>query len=610
MQQRTPSSTGLKMDPIKFEVMRNAFEAAADEMGSALRKAAYSTNIKTRADFSCALFDGELRIIAQSFSQPVHLASMSRMIPLAIRHFGVEKLEPGDVVIANHPYHGGVHLNDVAMIAPFFSGRKIAGYAATIAHQVDIGGMAPGGYCMSTDLFQEGIIIPPIRLVSRGQVVEDVFNLIRENIRTPKQMAGDFRAQIGASLLGQQRMAAILQKFGDETVRASVEELLDYTERWARREIADVIPEGTYFDECYLDDDGTTGQPIKLCLAATVQDGTVAFDLAGSDLQRPSPMNATLTQSFSPLAYLVKCLIDPGVPTNAGFYRLIRVTAPLGTVVNCQPPVGVVGGWEVTLRYCDLGFRMFSSALPQRVMASAKSSMIHAALGGRNPRDGSYYTFIETVAGGYGARPTKDGMDAVQSHVQNTENAAIEETENNLPFLITRYELIADSEGSGRFRGGLGVRRDWWFPDHEVTFTLLCENCKNAPWGLFGGGPGASSRFVVNPDAEATQVPAKATLHLAANDVISYRTPGGGGYGPALQRDPEAVLWDVINGKVSLQRARDVYGVVIDLARRTVVQAETNALRQRLAEAAEGHESEAVRVLTQISERHSRGRAV
>lgn len=579
---KSTNAGGLKMDPIKFEVMRNAFDAAADEMGSALRKAAYSTNIKTRADFSCALFDRELRIIAQSFSQPVHLASMSRMVPMAIQHFGVEKLEPGDVIIANHPYYGGVHLNDVAMIAPFFSGDRIAGYAATIAHHVDTGGMAPGGYCMSTDLYQEGIIIPPIRIVSRGKVVDDIFNLIRENIRTPKQMAGDFRAQIGAAMLGQQRLAAILAKFGDETVQTFVEELLDYTERWARREIAR-LPEGEYYDECYLDDDGTTGEPIKLCLAATVKDGTIAFDLTGSDLQRPSPMNATLTQSFSPLAYVIKCLIDPDVPTNAGFYRLISVTAPLGTVVNCQPPVGVVGGWEVTIRYCDLGFRMFSEALPQRVMASAKSSNIHAALGGRNPRDGSYYTFMESVAGGYGARPTKDGIDAVQAHFQNTENSAIEETENNLPFLVTRYELINDSEGPGRFRGGLGVRRDWKFPDHEVTFTILCENAKNAPWGLFGGGPGASSRFVRNPDGDAAPLPSKVTVRLAAGDVISYRTPGGGGYGPALERNPQAVLRDVINGKVSLERAGDVYGVVIDLAQRKVMEDATVDRRRQLA---------------------------
>jgi N-methylhydantoinase B len=396
-------------------------------------------------------------------------------------------------------------------------------------------------------------------------------------------MAGDFRAQIGATLLGQQRMADILEKFGAEAVARFVDELIAYTERWARAEIAR-LPEGDYADECFLDDDGTTGEPIKLCLKATVKGGEVAFDLTGSDTQRPSPMNATLTQTFSPLAYVIKCLIDPRVPTNDGFYRLIRVTAPPGTVVHAQPPVGVVGGWEVTMRLCDLGFRMFSQALPGRVMASTKSSNIHVALGGKNPRDGGYYTFMESICGGYGARPTKDGLDAVQAHFQNTENSAIEETENNLPFYITRYELIPDSEGPGRFRGGLGVRRDWHFPDHGVTFTILCENSKNAPWGLFGGGSGAPSRHVRNPDGEAQELPSKCTLRLAPGDTMSYRTPGGGGYGPALERDPAAVLRDVIDGKVSVQRARDVYGVVIDLGRRAVDEAATAARRARMAQ--------------------------
>jgi N-methylhydantoinase B len=570
----------MKMDPIRFEVLRNAFEAAADEMGLALRRAAYSTNIKTRADFSCALFDADLRLIAQSFSQPVHLGSMSRMVPTAVRRFGPERLEPGDAIVMNHPYLGGVHLNDVAVIAPLFAAGRIAAYAAAIAHHVDIGGMAPGGYCMSTDLYQEGIIIPPIRIVSRGQMVEDVFNLLRENIRTPKQMAGDFRAQVGATLLGQQRMGEILDRFGADTVAAFVDELIDYTERWAQTEIAK-LPEGDYADECFLDDDGTTGRPIRLCLRARVAGGTVAFDLSGSDAQRAAPMNATLTQSFSPLAYVIKCLIDPRVPTNDGFYRLISVTAPPGTVVNARPPVGVVGGWEVAMRYCDLCFRMFSRALPDRVMASAKGSIIHMAVGGRDPRDGGYYTFMETLGGGYGARPTRDGLDAVQAHFQNTENAAIEETENNLPFLITRYELVADSEGPGRFRGGLGLRRDWQFPDHEVTFTLLADNSKNAPWGLFGGGPGAPGRHVLNPDGEGRELPSKKTLRLNAGDVVSYRTPGGGGYGPALERDPQAVLGDVLDGKVSLSRAREVYGVVIDPDRREVDAAATEALRRQ-----------------------------
>ena len=559
----------LGMDPIQFEVIRSAFDAAADEMGAALRKAAYSTNIKTRADFSCALFDAKLRLIAQSFSQPVHLASMSRMIPSAVRQYGPENLEPGDALVMNHPYLGGVHLNDIAIIAPFFGGEKLQGFVAAVAHHVDIGGYAPGGYCISTELYQEGIILPPAKLVSRGKIVDDLFRVILANIRSPRQSGGDFRAQIAASLLGQRRMGEIILKFGSPTVETFVDELIDYTERWSRKEIA-ALPEGTYRSECLLDDDGITDEPIRLVVKATIRQGRVSFDLTGSDPQRSSPMNATLTQTYSPLAYVIKCLIDPNVPTNEGFYRLIDVTAPEGTVVNAQAPVGVVGGWEVAMRLCDLTFRAFADAMPTRVMASTKSINCHMACGGRDPRGGEYYTFIETMAGGYGARPTKDGMDAVQSHIQNTENSAIEETENNYPFMITRYELIPDSEGPGRYRGGLGVRRDWAFPDHNATLTVFSDNRKFAPWGLFGGGSGAPSKYILNPDGENRELPSKITLQLPPDSVISYRTLGGGGYGPVSERDPAAVLEDVINGKVTKARAEQVYGVVIDTEKRCV----------------------------------------
>ena len=572
---------GLTMDPIAFEVLRSAFDAAADEMGVALRKAAYSTNIKTRADFSCALFDADLRLIAQSFSQPVHLASMSRMVPSAIGQYGVDSLAPGDAVVMNDSHSGGVHLNDVGVIAPLFVGDRIQGYAATIAHHTDIGGYAPGGYCISTEIYQEGIIIPPSKLVSRGQINRDVFDLIVRNIRAPRQMAGDFRAQIAASLLGQKRMGAILEKFGEETVARFIDELIGYTERWARKEIG-ALPEGTYRAEGYLDDDGITDEPIRLVLQAEIKGGRVAFDLTGTDAQRNSPMNATLTQTYSPLAYVIKCLIDPDVPTNLGFYKLIDLTAPEGTVVNAQRPVGVVGGWEIAMRLCDLAFRAFSQAMPDKVMASTKSTNCHMACGGFDPRRGEHYAFIETLAGGYGGRPTLDGMDAVQSHIQNTENSAVEETENHYPFMITRYELIEDSEGAGRFRGGLGVRRDWKFCDHEVTLTIFSDNRKFAPWGLFGGGAGSASKYILDPDGEAIEQPSKITLKLPAGSVISYRTPGGGGYGPALERAPDQVLGDVIDGKITCARARQVYGVVIDRDKGLVDLEATEKLRARL----------------------------
>lgn len=568
-----------QMDPVRFEVMRSAFVAAADEMGLALRKAAYSTNIKTRADFSCALFDRKLRLIAQSFSQPVHLASMSRMVPNALRQYGLENLGPGDSIVMNDAYRGGVHLNDVAIIAPCYVEDQLLGFAATVAHHTDIGGYAPGGYCISTEIYQEGIIIPPVKLVSRGEIVPDVFNLVLANIRAPRQTAGDFRAQIAASLLGQRRIREVVDRFGAEATQVFVDRLIDYTERWSRAEIQK-LPEGEYSSECWLDDDGVTDEPIRLAVSVRIHDGRVSFDLTGCDPQRASPMNATLTQTYSPLAYVIKCLIDPNVPTNEGFYRLIDVHAPEATVVNAQRPVGVVGGWEVAMRLCDLTFRALSPAMPERVMASTKSVNCHMACGGLDPRNGEYYAFIETIAGGYGGRPGKDGLDAVQAHMQNTENSAVEETENNYPFMITRYELIPDSEGPGKYRGGLGVRRDWQFRDHEATLTVFSDNRKFAPWGLFGGGDASPSRYILNPDQKCRDLPSKITLKLAPNDTISYRTPGGGGFGPADERDPEQVLDDVIAEKISVHRAREVYRVVVCAETRQIDWKATRYLRE------------------------------
>jgi N-methylhydantoinase B len=312
-----------------------------------------------------------------------------------------------------------------------------------------------------------------------------------------------------------------------------------------------------------LDDDGILDEPIQLCLQATVDNGRVHFDLTGSDAQRPGPMNANLTYSYSAVTYVIKCLIDSRVPTNDGFYQLIDVTAPEGTVVNAVSPAGVVGGNDIALRLCDLGFKAFADALPDRVVACSKSMICNMGCGGRDPRSGKYYTFMETLCGGYGGRQGKDGIDAVQPHIQNTENSAIEETEHQYPLRILRYELLPDSEGAGQFRGGLGVRRDWLFHDHDATVTIFSDMRKTGPWGLFGGGAGRPSRYVVNPDGAATEQPSKTTLHLIANDVVSYRTPGGGGYGDPFARDPELVLADVLDGKITGQRAREIYGVAI-----------------------------------------------
>jgi N-methylhydantoinase B len=567
-----------RLDPITFEVIRNALLAAAEEMAIALRRSAYSTNIKTRADFSCAYFDPELRVVAPAFTQPIHLGSLVELVPTAVRAYRPERLGHGDALLTNHPYLGGVHLNDITLISPVHHADELVGYVASLAHHVDVGGGAPASIGAFREVYQEGVIIPPVRLVHANEIVDDVFRLVLAQVRSKRETAGDLRAQVAANTTGARRVGALLDRFGRSTVAAYTLALIDYAERRARAAVA-TLPRGEYAAEGFVDDDGFTDRPVRLRVRVVIDERGVLFDLSGSDEQRRAPVNSTFAQTYSACAYALKALIDPDVPANAGFYRLVRVAAPEGTVVNCRPPAPVVGGWETQMRLTDLIFKALAPALPDRVPAGTKGMICHAGFGGIHPRTGEYYCFLETVAGGYGARRASDGPDAVQPHGQNTENAPVEETELNYPVRITRYELIDDSEGAGRTRGGLGLRRDYHFPDHAASFTVLADRTRWGPHGLFGGQPGAPARYVLNPDRDGRELGAKTTLELAPGDVVSYRTCGGGGYGPPAERDPGLVLQDVREGKVSPARAREVYRVAVDTAAWRVDEAETARLR-------------------------------
>jgi N-methylhydantoinase B len=569
-------------DPIRFEVIRNALVEATEEMAVTLRRSAYSTNIKTRADFSCAFFDRELRAVAQAFTQPVHLGSMSESVPRAVRDYGPDNLGPGDALLTNLPYPCGAHLNDITLISPVHHRGRLFGYVANLAHHVDVGGGAPASIGTFREVYQEGVIIPPVKLVRGGEIVADVFRLVLAQIRSKHETAGDFRAQVAANTTGGRRLLAMLDRQGPETVDASMRELLDYTERRTRAAVAH-LPRGVFTAEGSLDNDGFTDQPVRLQARVVIDGEGVLFDLTGSDPQRRAPVNSTYAQTFSACAYVLKCLIDPDIPVNAGFYRRVRVVAPAGTVVHCTPPAPVVGGWETQTRLTDVILKALAPALPERVPAGTKAMMCHAGFGGIDPRSGDYYCFLETLAGGYGGRAGRDGPDAVQTHGQNTENAPIEETELNYPVRITRYELVDDSGGAGKYRGGLGLRRDYLFPDHCATFTVLADRDREGPWGLFGGQPGRRAEYVLNPDGEARRLGSKVTLELQPGDVVSYRTCGGGGYGRPEERDPQLLLRDVREGKVSLRQAREVYGVAIDAASWTIAAEETARLRAALA---------------------------
>jgi N-methylhydantoinase B len=565
---------------VKFEVIRNGLVEATEEMAVALRHSAYSTNIKTRADFSCAFFDSKLRPVAQSFSQPVHLGSMVELVPKALRAFGMERLAPGDAIVTNHPYVGGVHLNDITIISPVHHAGTLLGYVASLAHHVDVGGGAPASVGAYREVYQEGVIIPPVRILEGGVIVDDIFRLILCQIRSKHETGGDFRAQMAANTTGVRRLGALVDRHGLDTVLHYIEELIAYAERRARADIA-ALPQGVFTAEGFVDNDGFTDVPVRLVATLTIDANGVLFDLSGSDPQRRAPVNSTYAQTLAACAYVLKCLISQDIPTNDGFYRLVRLNAPLGTVVNCTDPSPVVGGWETQHRLIDVMLKALSGPLPERVPAGCKAMMCHAGFGGISPDTGQYYCFLETLAGGYGGRSGLDGPDGVQTHGQNTENAPVEETERNYPVRILRYELIDDSDGAGEYRGGLGLRRDYYFDRHEATFSILADRDREGPWGLFGGLPGKRAEYLRNPDGECVRLGSKVTLDVEPDDVISYRTCGGGGYGKPSDRDPERVLADVRDGKVSLARARDVYRVAIDADPWSVNERGTRALRGR-----------------------------
>ena len=550
------------IDPITFEVIRNALVAATDEMVLALRKSAYSTNIKTRSDFSCAFFDADLRAVAQGFTQPVHLGSMVEQVPQAVRTYGAENLGPGDVIITNDPYPSGVHLNDVSLISPVHYEGELLGYVANLAHHVDVGGGAPASIGAFREVFQEGVIIPPVKVVEAGRIVDDVFRLILAQIRSKHETAGDFRAQIAANATGTRRLQALVARHGRETIVETMRELLDYTERRTRAEIA-ALPHGVYEAEGSVDTDGYTDEPVHLEARIEITPDGVAFDLSGSDPQRRAPVNSTYAMTFSACAYALKCLIDPDLPVNDGFYRVISLDAPPGSVTNCTWPSPVVGGWETQTRLVDVIFLALLPALPDALPAGTKAMMCHAGFGGVDPVTNEYTCFLETFGGGYGGRARSDGPDAVQTHGQNTENAPVEETELNYPVRVTRLSLVEDSEGAGRHRGGLGLRKDFHF-DRPTTFTVLADRTLHGPWGVFGGLDGSPAEYVLIRDGEERRLPAKGTIDLVAGDVVSYRTCGGGGYGPPEEREPSRVLRDVLEGKVSAERARDVYKVAVE----------------------------------------------
>lgn len=572
------------LDPVRLEVIRAGLAATADEMAIALQRAAYSTNVKTRQDFSCAIFDHELRVVAQSFSVPTHLGSLTSFVPGIARRYGVDKLQEGDVIICNDGYRsGGVHLNDVTAVAPLFVDGKLTAFMAALAHHVDVGGGNPGSMGLVREIFGEGLMIPPTLLVRNGEFDESILGFILNNVRSPRETGGDLRAQIAGVNIGRRRLSELAGKYGRDGLVSAMDALLDYTERRVRRAVAE-MPQGVYESVGFMDNDGIVDEPVRIAVRIEISDDGVTYDLTGSDPQCAGPINATYAMTLSSCAYSLRCLLDADLPTNDGFYRVIKIIAPLGTVVNATDPAPISVGWETGLRVTETALRALGDALPERVTAGSKGCLSNIAFGGIDPRTGRYFTFYEAVAGGYGGRATKDGMDAIQPHGQNTENSPVEEVEANYPLRIVRYALVPDSEGPGRQRGGLGLRRDY-VVEGPVSFSVLADRGKFPPAGFAGGMDADVATFVRNPDAQPEFLPSKFSVRLEPGEVVRVQLAGGGGYGDPLERQPELVLGDVQEEKVTVLRAEAAYGVVVDPSTGTVDVEATRRERSRRAEA-------------------------
>ena len=516
-----------KFDPTTLEIYRALFTSVAEEMGIALRRTAFSPNIKERRDYSCAVFDAKGRVIAQGDHMPVHLGSMPMAVAAALDEI---EFVPDDVVAVNDPFAGGTHLPDVTLVMPVVTGKRILFYVANRAHHADIGGATPGSMGLATDIYGEGIRIPPIRLVRGGVVDRDTMRLLLANVRGNVERRGDFDAQIGSLKTGATRLLEIVERRGEREATEYAAQLIDYSARLMRHTITS-IPDGVYEAEDALDDDGVEDGPVRIAVRISVKGDRATVDFTGSAPQVTGAINAVEAITVSAVSYVFRCLIGGEVPASAGLMQPIEVIAPRGTVVNANPPASVAGGnVETSQRIVDTVFKALSQALPDRIPAASQGTMNNLTIGGIDTRggvgQGHEFSYYETVAGGMGARPSLDGMSGVHTHMTNSLNTPAEALEYAYPLRVREYRLRRGSGGEGKQRGGDGVVREIE-TIVPARMSLLADRRKRGPYGLYGGEEGARGLNRINTQSIA----AKGSHELKAGDRIRIETPGGGGWG-------------------------------------------------------------------------------
>ncbi len=539
------------VDPITVEVIGNAFSSIVEEMGMALIRASYSPNIKERRDCSTALFDAQGQTLAQAEHIPIHLGSLLGIVQEITRRYPPSQIRPGDVFIGNDAYSGGgTHLPDIVLASPVFHGGEIVAYVANLAHHSDFVDRS------HAHIYQEGLRIPVVKLYSEDKLQEEVLEIILLNCQVPGERRGDLRAQYAANRMGVARFQGLCDKYGAGTVLDSAWELLNYAERMTRAGIA-AIPDGVYRFVDFFDNEQLP-EPLRMQVEVAVRGDEMHLDFAGNPPQVRAPLNMVWTALLATVYYAVKTVVDPTILPNAGMYRPIHVTAPSGSIVNCDPPGAMDMRTQTAQRVVDLIHGALAEAVPERIIAACNGANTSLHLSGVDPRTGNYFVLVETLGGGFGARATKDGLDGVQVHVTNTSNLPVESLEAEYPLMVERYELIQDSGGPGRWRGGMGIHRQIRVVGHEAVFRVAATRQTTAPWGLFGGTAGGTGSVTIHRNAGDGKV--RTDKDLGPGDGLSIRTPGAGGYGDPRERGLSLVAKDLREEKISPEQARSAYG--------------------------------------------------
>lgn len=548
-------------DPVTVEIVGKYLVSAVREMGTTLMRTAYSTLIRESMDCTAALFDPVGQLVAQADHVPSHQGTLSHAAKHVLRNM---TMQPGDIVVLNHPYLGGTHHPDIMIFKPVFDGERLVALAGSLGHHLDVGGRSPGSISTDArDVFEEGLIIPPLKLVKGGVPVPEILEMIAANIRVPHKTLGDIRAQIAAVNVGERRYLELAAKYGAGPLADIIDACLDTSERLMREDLR-AYADSTYSAEGFLDSDGVTDEPVPIRVAVTLRDGAVTIDFTGSSVEVKGPFNCSLSSVQSAAYCAVRYMVAPEILQNEGCYRPIHLITPPGSIVNPQAPAPLSGRFHTLERIANTILMAFNQARGENAVGSTHGHLSSFSVSGRHAD--SPYVCFEILGGGWGATRDHDGLDATFGLMANCYDTPIEALELEYPLRVERYELIADSGGAGTYRGGLGLVREVRYLSGEGSFTNRSDGQKFPPLGVLGGAAGGTSRQrLVRADGRVEKLPSKATnLTIAAGDLVCMETAGGGGYGPPSARDHDAVLADVLDGKVSIAAARATYGATID----------------------------------------------